>query len=509
VFVFLDETRQLGLDCVAYLSARRGIAFGWTMLPRGVEGGLDIAAAGDLPCPILHADFHDRPDVGNADPRQAVVKGFVLVFELPSAPEALTMTLTAGMVQLRADMRDKRVERSLPKGIAARNWRLNLALLRQAASVPELAPLMTHQGRPLGAFADWLGAMPVLRGRAAHHGRIAEAEALQASSGEVLVMLRAAMALPAEARMDAVAIGWVRTTPRSPAEPRLLPFAEWLGSRLPAALAGYGRLGGPLADRVQALEIIIHAEPEPGEDAWLRCRPAPATVPDLLDAACRGTADSLAVPVEAAGSAGLDLLREVIARREAAFAPMLAGLGAAMAAEPAKPRTALLLGADDPAAARLFHVTADVFARHCDRLLVIGTAADEVAQAFAASGEPAVLVGEAATDALRAASATTGLLALDAARFAEAVIAGTPDAAFADILTGADLARLLALHAVAGCAPALADSLRRLLRARHGGAAQRRFAPVPRNWSNRHAAAPVLAHLERLWSGGAAEAAHG
>jgi hypothetical protein len=509
LFVHLDDTRQLGLDCFAFLSARRGIAFGWTMLPRGIEGSLDIVGGAGAPCPILHAGFHERPDVPIADPAQAVVQGFILVFELPDGAEQPVIALAAGDAVLRAEMRHKEVERSLPKAIAERDWGLNLALLREAATVAELAPLMTHQGRPFGAFADWLAAMPVVRGRAANHGRIAEAEALQAASGELLVMLRAAAGLPPHARIDAAAIGWVRSAPGAAARPRLLPFAEWHGARLPVALAGYGRLGGPLADRVQALEIIIHAEPEPGEEVWLRCYPISATIPDLLDAACRGTAPSLAMPVEAAGSAGLALLREVITRREAAFAPMLAGMAGVVAAPAAAPRTALLLGADDAAAARLFHVTAEAFARHCDRLLVMGAAADDVAQALAPLGRPEVLVGEAAADALRAASGTTGVLALDAADFARAVIADAADGAFAHALSGAELAQLLALHAVAGCAPSLADSLQRLLRGRRGQAGGQRFAPVARAWSNRHAAEPVHVHLERLWSAGATAAPRG
>ena len=71
---------------------------------------------------------------------------------------------------------------------------------------------------------------------------------------------------------------------------------------------------------------------------------------------------------------------------------------------------------------------------------------------------------------------------------------------------------MLALHAVAGCAPALTDSLQRLLRMRRGGAESRssqpretaRFAPVQRVWGNRHAAELVNAHLQRLWSVGTA-----
>jgi hypothetical protein len=502
VFVRFDDTRQLGLDCFARLAPRRGIAFGWTMVPRGVEGRIDVTAGAEAACRMLHASFHERPDVAVADPRACAVRGFTLVFELPEPmPAGLTLALTAGDARIPADLLSAEVERSLAKATAARRWPINAALLRDAAREPELAPMMTHQDRPFGAFADWLAAMPVVRGRATNQGRIAEAEALQTASGELLVMLRADGPLPPEARLDAAVFGWVRARPGAAAEPRLLELADWHAARLPTALAAYCRLGGPLADRLQAVEIVVQAELEPGEALRLRCHPAPAGIPHLLDAASRATAASLSVPVEAAGSAGLALLREVIARREAAFAPMIEAFGRMAAAPPAaRPRTALLLGADEPEAARLCHVTAPLFARHCDRLLVLGAAADDVAQAFAAVARPEVLVGEAALGALRLAAGAGGVLALEAAGLAAAVIADDPDAAFTEALGGAELARLLALHAVGGCAPALADSLQRLLHARRPGAAGRRFAPLARSWSSRHAAEPVHAHLERLWA---------
>ncbi|WP_270939096.1 hypothetical protein, partial [Falsiroseomonas oryzae] len=73
---------------------------------------------------------------------------------------------------------------------------------------------------------------------------------------------------------------------------------------------------------------------------------------------------------------------------------------------------------------------------------------------------------------------------------------------FSRPLDAGEVARLLALHAVAGCAPALTDSLQRLLRARRAGGAEARFTPVQRAWSNRHAAELVNAHLQRLWVAG-------
>jgi len=90
---------------------------------------------------------------------------------------------------------------------------------------------------------------------------------------------------------------------------------------------------------------------------------------------------------------------------------------------------------------------------------------------------------------------------VEAAAFAQAVASGTPELAFSRPLDPAEVARLLTLHAVAGCAPSLTDSLQRLLRARRA-APEPRFAPIPRVWGDRHAAELVNAHLQRLWSAG-------
>jgi hypothetical protein len=120
-----------------------------------------------------------------------------------------------------------------------------------------------------------------------------------------------------------------------------------------------------------------------------------------------------------------------------------------------------------------------------------------------------VLVGVEAAQSLREAAGRAGILAVDAAAYAEAIAAGTPEAAFSRPLDAGEVARLLALHAVAGCAPALTDSLQRLLRARRGASsAEARFAPIQRPWSNRHAADIVNAHLQRLWATGSPENVH-
>jgi hypothetical protein len=502
VFIHHDDTLQLALDCVAMLGKGRGIAYGWAMTPRGVATRLGVAAGRDAECAIDHCSFHQRPDVVPQDPRRAVVNGFTLVFDTPEDPRELVLTLAAGDRAIRADLRDTRINPDLAKATADRNWRVTFGLMLDAAGTPAMASLLRYQDRPFGAFAEWVARLPVVRGKVRDFGKLPEVEAGTTGAGEALVMLRAAAALPPEAEVTAAVVCWLRGEADALPEPILVRPADWHAARLPAALAGYARVDPGLLDRLQSIELLVRAELRGGEEVWVRIQPTPGTVPDLLDMAGRTTAGTIAMPLEATTAAGLDLLRQVVARREAAFGPTLAALsGPAATDAPAKlPRLGLILGVDDPAAARMFHVTAAAFEARCDTLLVMGSAADDVAEAFLRRGKVRVMVGVEAAQTLREAAGRAGIVAVDAAAFAEAVIAGDPDGAFAHPLDAADVARLLALHATAGCAPALADSLQRLLRARRMGDA--RFTPVQRAWPNRHAAEIANAHLQRLWATG-------
>jgi hypothetical protein len=500
VLIQHDDTLQLALDCVAMLGKCRGIAYGWAMTPRGVSTRLAITAGHGGDCAIEHCSFHRSPDVVPPDPNSTVVNGFTVIFEAPEDLHRLALTLTAGHDAIRAELHDPRIPTDLGGKTADRTARLNLRLMLDAAGTPAIASLLRHGGRPFGAFADWVARLPLVQGRIRDFGALPEVEAGSTAAGEALVMLRTAAALPPEASIEAAMVCWLRAEAHAPPEPILVRPVDWHAARLPAALGFYARLDPGLLDRLQAVELILRAETRPGEEVWARVQPTPGTVPDLLDMASRTTAATIALPLEAPRTAGLELLRQLVARREAAFGPTLAALAArSPSAPPGKlPRLALILGVDDPAAARMFHVTAAAFEARCDTLLVMGAVADDVAEAFRRRGKLRVLVGVEAAQTLREAAGCAGIVAVDAVAFAEAVIAGDPDAAFAAPLDPGDVARLLALHAAAGCAPALADSLQRLLRARRG--AEARFTPVQRAWSNRHAADIANAHLQRLWS---------
>lgn len=511
MFVYVDDTLQLGLDCVAALSPRRWIAYGWAMTPRAVGTELAISAGAEGDCAIEYCSFHPRPDVVPADARRAAVNGFALVFAVPEEAGPLTFTLMAGDEVVRADLRDPGIDTNLAKATAERDWRAPFVLLQDCAANPALAQMLQFQHRPFGAFADWLAGLPAVRGKALEFGSIAEVEALASPAGEVMITLRGAQPMPRDATLEAALIGYLHGEDGGPPEIATVPIADWHSAALPTSLVGYARLDPAWLDRLQAIELVLQAQIGPEERIWLRAQPRATAIPEFLDSACRRL-PMMAIPVEAGGSAALGLLRQVIARREAAFAPALAALAetGAEAGTPAEgaPRLALILGADDPTASRLFHVTAGEIERRCDTLLVMGEAADDVAQVFLRRGRVDVVVGPEAAQALREAGVRSGVVALDAARYAEAVAAGRPQDAFGRALTAADVARLLTLHAVGGCGTALSDSLSRLLRLRRAGAGEAAFGPVPHAWSSHHVADLVNDHLARLWGTGRQAASH-
>ncbi len=498
MFVQVDDSLQLGLDCFAVLSARRGIAWGWAMTPRDVGTELAISAGADGECVIEHVAFHARPDVVPADPRQAVVNGFVLVFALPPAEaHSLDLVVNAGTQQLRVDLLAPAIGANLFKVTVERDWSTSFGLLQDCARHAALAELLHYQGRPFGAFAEWLTRLPLVEGRAERFGQLAEVEALATPAGEALILLRGAAGMPLDASAALAVIGQVAPFPGQPPVAASLPLLDLHSLVLPGVLAIYARLDPALLDRLHGFEAVVNAALLPGQEVWLRARPRLVATPEFLDAAAR-----------AAPGRALDLLRQVVARREAAFLPMLAAPPGAAPAATA--RTVLLVGADDPVAARLFHVQAAAFEGRCDRLLVLGEAAEAVAEVFRRRDRIDVAAGAEALEALRDA-AEGGVIALDAARFAASVIAGDVAAAFDQRLDGAALARLLRLHALGGCALPLADSLERLLRRQSSGAphAAPGFAPVMRPWSSHLAAGHINAHLARLWSAAAPQdAAH-
>ncbi|NGM23732.1 hypothetical protein G3576_27225 [Roseomonas stagni] len=509
MIVAADESLQLGIDAVIPLSPRHHLVLGWAMTPRGEGTELSIAAGRAGDCPIEHSSFHARPSIHPTDPRQAAVNGFALAFATPvEAPSELVFTLQAGDRTVRADLRDGRIPRDLPAVLAATDWQAAFGLLRDAAATPLLAPLAARADRAYGAFGEWLGRLALVRGRQERLAPFAEVEALSTPSGEVVVMLRATHPVPPDATLEAALIGYYAAADGGLPALVPVPLAEWKAAPLPTAMAAYGRIEAGWLDRLQGLEVVLHARLRAEEETCLRIQPRPGAVPPMLDALARGNRLA-ALPLDAGSGPALALLRDVIARREAAFLPVLEDLAAQAASAPPAdaPRSLLLIGADDPTAARLFYGLAPEIERHCDRLLVMGDAAEAVAQVFARRGRLPVATGAEAVQALRDAAGQDGILAVDVARFATALAAGATVAqALVPALRQADLARLLALHGVAGCGAGLPDSLARLLRLMRATPGELPFPPVPYAMASPAVTDLVNDHLAKLWTAGDAAA---
>lgn len=478
--VGVDESLRLAVDCVATLSDRLVAVYGWAATERQAPTELAVTAGAAGDCAIEHCSFHPRPDLARAAPPGTVVTGFTLLVATPPRPQALALLLHNGWAHLSLDLMDGSLETEIRRATAARDGGANFALLSACAEDAALAPLRSHAGLPYGVFQDWIDRLPLVRGRAAETGGVAEIEALASPAGEILLMLRDPDITASAEETGAVLLGGMAG---DGGEAIVLPLADSHKARLPGAVALYGRVESAWMDRLDGVEVIVQARLRRGRQGWLRCLPARVPAAGMLEAIRRGAAEA-----EAEGAHAF--LRQVISRREAAFLPALAALAALPprgTGSGASERLGLLLGADDGAAARLFQVDAAAFEQRCDTMLVLGEAAAEVAEVFARRGRVAVASGPHAWAALRNAAGRSGVLAVDAVRYAEAVAAGRGAAAFPPLLDAAQLARLLALHAVAGSDDALAGSLARL------GAARPQA---------RVAEDPVERHIDRLWDAG-------
>jgi len=489
VFVQGHETLQLRLDCVTALGPRRWIVYGWAATPRGVGSRIAVTAGAAGDCAIEHVSFHAHTATPLA--ANAVLHSFTLVFAPPEGARGFILTLTAGAETLRADLLDSAIPNDLVTATAERDGATSFRLFQACLGDPALAPLLHYQGQDFGAFSAWLTRMPHVAGRAVNLGPFAEVEALLSPAGEVLLMLRATTPMPHQATLSAVLA----------AHPHILQLHDVHVAVAGHALALYGRLDTGLRDTLAGLELVAEAEPQPGQTLHLRAHPRLVAAPDFLDAASR-VLPGPGTLAPALAQAGMGLLRPILARREAAFAPRLGNLPDAAPAWPETSRIAAILGADDPVVARLFHVAATTIEARCDHLLVFGEAAEEVAQIFARRGRLQVETGAQALVTLRQAQHT--LLPVDALRFAEALIDGQPDLAFANPLDAADLARLPVLHSLAGCALTLGDTLARLVRQRllecQGRGAEAALVPLARPWSSPQAAEMVHRHLTTLWT---------
>jgi hypothetical protein len=488
-----DATLQLGLECLAPLSPRRWIAYGVAEAPRGQPGRLSVTAGAGADCAIEHVAFH--PDPAGAGASRARHR-FTLVYAVPEGRQAEAVILAAAGATARADLRAPGLSADLAAATTARDWSATFALFAACATEPALAPLL--QGGDYGVFAPWLTALPALPGRAGKTGPFQEIEALCSPAGEMLLVLRGFGPLPA-GTVGRMALAARTDGPGS--APRVLPLLDVQGGAHLHGLVLYGRVPAELRGRLHAPDLLAEIEAGPGQALRLRAHPRLVAAPDFLDAASRLTA-SPGPQSGALALAGAALVQGILATREAAFAPLLAAAPWPDARIGA-PRTLALLNANDPLAARLFHVTATAIEQRAERLLILGEAAEDIASIFLRRGHLTVETGAAALARLR--GAAEGVIAVEAAHFAEAVIADRLEQAFAEMVDAGALARLLLLHELAGFSLDFDDSLARLLRrdrmAREGRGAEAALVPLMRAWSSPLAAERVHDHLARLWAG--------
>lgn len=483
---------RLGLEGVAVLPCGRRLVLGWAATAEDAPGTLSVQA-GTAECLIEHVSLHPAAE-------GAPAQGFALLVAPPPADATAPpeLVLTAGAAQRRAALGGASSRGDLGGSLASADPRAGFALLRDAAANPALDSLLRLGPAPFGVFGDWIARIAMVRGKSLEEGGgLEEAETLTSAAGEVLVVLRGAQPFPRAARIEALAIGWAADG-RDGQQARPVPLLDWQSACLPQALVGHAHFDPAWLDRLDALELVLAVHGGAGECRLLRCRPRAATVPDLLDAVCRTT--PFAEPTEAGAAGALGLLRVLVARREARLAPALSSLATGRAGGLDRlPRMVLLIGADDPFAARLFQVAASEIEARCDSLLVLGDAATEVAEVFLRRGRIPVQTGAAAAQALRQAAGRCTVLPLAAAHFAEAVARGRPAEAMPEPFGAPELALLTALHGAAGCEAALADTLVRLLRLRRLRPGEPPFLPVQRGWTSPAAADLVNRHLARLW----------
>jgi hypothetical protein len=428
MLVKAGDLLRLNLDCVAMVEPRVALLIGWALTPRGAPSELAVEDHGQ-PLDIAHVSFHPRPDLQPPDAGMASASGFVmLVRGLPEGMRA-ELVLRCGPTSMSLDLAGPAVARDPLATIAGLSWAVALGLFQDVATMAALGPLLGWQGRRGGIFAEWLGRLPLIAGRAAPFGALAEATALASPAGDVLLRF-ALPGLPASQPM-AACIALMDHAAQVPGESlgfaRAGQAAVWL--RLPAP-----PLGG--AARV---DLVVNLDLLPGQPLWMRVQPrlVPATL--LLTALA-----------EAAGGLGHDVpapLADILARREAAFLPRLRAT--APVPPPGGKPALLLLGLDDPQAVRLLQAEAARLEARFSEALLLGEAAEAAARMLARRGRLPVRVGAEARAAL-AGPLPGGALPLDMLDFAEAVIAGTPDAAFGARLDEAQLARRLALHGMVG-----------------------------------------------------------
>ncbi|ONG54219.1 hypothetical protein BKE38_10785 [Pseudoroseomonas deserti] len=486
--IYFAERLQLAVEGLARLAPRRLLLCGWMLTPRGAPPQLRVTAGDQVVTPVQSL-APPRPDVTLLQPDLAQVQGFLLVLDGVPEGAPLVLTLAAGGLSGRVNLRDPGINRDLDKAFARLPAALGFSLLRGARDDPARWPLLRHGYRAHGAFGGWLDALPQLGSAALSDpdGLLRHAATAATTGGEVMLGLRFAGRPQRGLEVELIALARLAAPDGAGDETAFVPLEDDHCTTMGATACLHARLPTPLLPRLVALELVAELRFD-DERRWLRCRPGVVPLPAFLDAIA-----AQAGP-EAEGSLAEALLRPVLARREAALAPRLAGLPPVPAA-PAGAPLALVTGCDEPALLPLLEIVAAGLERRCGGLVLLGRQAEAAAQIFARRGRRPAQAARLAGPALAAAIAgDTPVVLLEAQRLGQAVIDQQLDALFAAPLQGAGLARLQALHDLAGCGD-LSDSLARLRRD-----PRQPWQPPAQAWCRPLAGQMINDHLERLWT---------
>ncbi|WP_419897275.1 hypothetical protein [Roseomonas sp. USHLN139] len=483
--IYFAEQLQLAVEGLAPLGPRRLLLCGWMLTPRGAPPQLRVLLGGQPLLPTRHC-APARPDIPLAQPDRAQVQGFLLLLDGVPDGAPLVLSLAAGGLAGRVNLRAPGIGRDLRQAFAGLPPGLGFRLLREARDDPAWRPLLTHGYRAQGAFGGWLDTLPQLGDRpfADPDGLLRQATTAATGGGEVMLGLRFA-GRPARAlEVEVVALARLAAADGGGDEIVCAALQEAHLASAANSACLHARLPASLLPRLLGLELVAEIRFD-DERLWLRGRPALRPPPAFLDAIA-------AVPGPEAESSFVEaLLQPLLARREAALAPPPAVPHVAATG----PRLALVTGCDEPAVLPLLEIVAARLEQGCDRLVLLGRQAEAAAQIFARRGRRPAEAARLAGPALAAAaSEDRPVLLLTAQQLAEAVIGNGLDALLATALPGTALARLQALHDLAGEGD-LPDSLARLRRDPGLGA-----PPPAQEWCRPVAGRLIGEHLERLWA---------
>ncbi len=486
----------LAVDCSQSATRWCHVLIGWIAWPAGMPAPEIGLACEDAPLTLLHASFHERPDVDLAGEEPRQVRGFVMIAARPAdAPDdaALMMVLDVASGAVSQPLPTAGLGATAEQAINGCDWGTLFNVLEAAGRGPGLEPLLSADFGPAGIFTPWVERLPLLRPVVEDVMGLARIEAIASPAGDAALAVNLGGRPVAGASLRVIAL-----------MPREDPF-DGRGGIVPVALdgppvhtgalnlTGYGRLAGPLPVPSGPFDLLAEVRAGPIR-AWFRVTPRRLPVPAFL-AALHGLH---AQPANANLVEAHAWLTAVLDEREARLEGRLADLGPAHPQATDAGLIAVIHGVADPLAARFIQLAAGEIERRCTEVVVLGPRAGEVAETFLERGRiPARLEFDLAAIVRHGTYARASLVLIDPVRFADAFATGRIERIFAEPISGRSLAALSSVAAVAGSTEAsdVVARLSRLITAREEGRdARLRFGRTEGVLGKL-----VAEHLGRLW----------